>query len=266
MDDEIGAVPEGPGSTSPTHSTPTPGAGTDDGPAPGTTWLEYGSRMADLARDLRSQKSSVSTLQHIVRATSEMVKNCSDVAITLARHDGTVQTRASLGHGIAERADQLQAEYAEGPCVDSGWDSALAVANDLPQDDRWPRWSRAVSEELGVCSVMSVHLYTHEDHELGVLQVLSTLPGAFDPAAGDEVLGIAAHAAVALAAVENYESMQFGLVRRTMIGQATGILMERYRLDAHQAFEVLRRTSSETGRKVYDLAIDMVNGHRPAGL
>ena len=66
--------------------------------------------------------------------------------------------------------------------------------------------------------------------------------------------------------MESHEAIQFGLVRRTLIGQATGIVMERYRLDEHQAFEVLRRISQESGRKVHDLALDLVRGLRPAGL
>ena len=227
---------------------------------------EYASRMAELARTLRSQRSSLGTLQYVVRATSEMVKNCDDVAISLARSDGTVQTRASMGVGLAERADALQQTLGEGPCIDTGWDHPLVIARDLPRDGHWARWSPAVVDELGIRSLMCVQLFTHEDHELGALQVFSTRPDAFDEEASDEVLGIAAQAAVALGAVSNHESMQFGLVRRTMIGQATGMLMERFSLDPGQAFEVLRRISQETGRKVYDLSFDMINGHTPPGL
>jgi GAF domain-containing protein len=222
--------------------------------------------MAELARDLRSQRSSLLTLQHVVSATAEMVKNCDDVAITLVRNDGTLETRASLGAGMAEQADQLQAQYAEGPCIDSAWDSPLVRADDLPADGAWPRWGAAVADQLGVRSVLCVQLFTHEHHELGALQLFSTRPHAFGPDAADEVLGIAAQAAVALGAMANHEAIQFGLVRRTMIGQATGILMERYQLDQHQAFEVLRRTSQESGRKVYALAIELVSGENPAGL
>lgn len=227
---------------------------------------EYAGRMAELARDLRSQRTSLSTLQHVVSATAERVKNCEDVGITVARSDGTVTTMASLGAGLVEQADQLQAQFGEGPCLDRAWDAPLVRAQDLPHDGAWPRWSPAVVDQLGVRSLICVQLYTHEDHELGALQLLSTRAHAFADEAVDEVLGIAAQAAVALSAMRNHEALQFGLVRRTMIGQATGMLMERYSLDAGQAFEVLRRTSQETGRKVNDLAQELVDGERPAGL
>jgi transcriptional regulator with GAF, ATPase, and Fis domain len=227
---------------------------------------EYASRMAELARALRSQRTTLLTLQHIVTATSEMVKNCDDVAITIARADGTVETRASLGAGLAEQADQLQAQTGEGPCVDHAWSAPMVLASNMPEDGDWPRWGVAVSDQLGLRSVLCVQLYTHENHELGALQLLSTKPHAFSDDATDEVLGIAGHAAVALGSMDKHESLQFGLVRRTMIGQATGILMERYDLDQHQAFEVLRRTSQESSRKVYELAIELVQGGKPSGL
>ena len=227
---------------------------------------EYAARMAELARNLRSQRSSLQTLQHIVTAAHEMVKNCDDVAVTVARSDGTVETRASLGVGIAEQADQLQAQLGEGPCFDSAWDAPLQRADDLPVDGTWPRWGAAVVDQLGVRSVLCVQLFTHEEHELGTLQLYATRSHAFGADASEEALGIAAQAAVALGAIENHEAIQFGLVRRTVIGQATGIVMERYQLDQHQAFEVLRRISQESGRKVHDLAIDVVSGLRPPGL
>ncbi|WP_051248126.1 GAF and ANTAR domain-containing protein [Nocardioides halotolerans] len=227
---------------------------------------EYSARMGELARTLRSQRTFLLTLQHVVTAACEMVKNCDDAAVTLARTDGSVETRASLGSGLADQADQLQAQLGEGPCISSAWDTPLVRAVDLPTDGPWPRWGAAVVDQLGIRSVLCVQLYTHENHELGALQLFATQPHAFGPDASDEVMGIASQAAVALGAIANHESLQFGLVRRTMIGQATGILMERYQLDQHAAFEVLRRISQESGRKVYDLAIDLVNGLNPSGL
>ncbi len=227
---------------------------------------EYAARMAELARNLRSQRNSLQTLHYIVTAAHEMVKNCDDVAVSIPRPDGTVETRASLGVGIAEQADQLQAQLGQGPCLDSAWDAPLLRADDLPADGAWPAWSRAVVDQLGVRSVLCVQLFTHEQHELGSLQLFATRSHAFGPEASEEALGIAAQAAVALGAMENHEAIQFGLVRRTVIGQATGIVMERYQLDQHQAFEVLRRISQESGRKVHDLAIDLVSGLKPPGL
>lgn len=43
-----------------------------------------------------------------------------------------------------------------------------------------------------------------------------------------------------------------------MIGQAEGILMERFGLNAAQAFDYLRRVSSHSNRKVVDIAARIV--------
>lgn len=227
---------------------------------------DYGERMAELARALRSQRSWSGALHYVVQASAQMIEGCDDVAISLARPDGTVETRVSLGTGLAEKADALQEALGEGPCLDTGWDHPLVIARDLPSDGHWPRWSAAAADQLGIRSLMCVQLFTHEEHQLGALQVFATRPAAFDDAAGAEALGIAAEAAVALGAASTLESMQFGLVRRAMISQATGMLMERFRLGPSQAFELLRRISQESGRKVYDLAVDMIDGKAPPGL
>jgi transcriptional regulator with GAF, ATPase, and Fis domain len=233
---------------------------------PATAVSPYAGRMAELARALRSQRTSLATLQHVVRATAELVEHCDDVAVTVARSDGTVETRASLGTGLAEQADQLQQHLREGPVVDRAWDASVVRAVDLPHDGSWPRWGSAVVDQVGVRSVLCVQLFTHEDRELGALQLFSRRAQAFDDLAVDEAYGIAAQAAVALSAVQNHEALQYGLVRRTMIGQATGIVMERYRLDANQAFEVLRRVSQERNRKVLDLALDLIDGQQLPGV
>ena len=49
-----------------------------------------------------------------------------------------------------------------------------------------------------------------------------------------------------------------------MTGQATGIVMERFRLSAEQAFVLLSRLSQEQNVKLYDLACRLTQtGHVP---
>jgi AmiR/NasT family two-component response regulator len=49
-------------------------------------------------------------------------------------------------------------------------------------------------------------------------------------------------------------SLHRGLGTRDVIGQAKGILMERRRLSAGDAFDVLRRASQRLNRRVVDVA------------
>jgi response regulator NasT len=64
-----------------------------------------------------------------------------------------------------------------------------------------------------------------------------------------------------------YHNLQGAFGRRANMERAKGILMERHRLDEHQAFEMLRDHSRRTGRKLIDVAMAVLDGHMllPAG-
>ena len=72
-------------------------------------------------------------------------------------------------------------------------------------------------------------------------------------------LMLASHAAVALAGAEHEEHMRAGIRNRDVIGQAKGILMERHKLTADQAFAVLARVSQELNRKLADVAREVTD-------
>lgn len=68
------------------------------------------------------------------------------------------------------------------------------------------------------------------------------------------------------AATRRIENLETALERRTVIGQATGLVMERFGLSADVAFEVLRRLSQENNRKLYDIAHELVHDGHSEGL
>lgn len=65
---------------------------------------------------------------------------------------------------------------------------------------------------------------------------------------------LAAHVAAAILAGRRAEQMQAALASRDRIGQAKGIIMERYGVDDVRAFEMLRLISQESQTKLADLA------------
>jgi AmiR/NasT family two-component response regulator len=69
---------------------------------------------------------------------------------------------------------------------------------------------------------------------------------------------VAAHTAVAVANRREVQQLHEALESRTVIGQATGILMERFGLDSDAAFGVLRRLSQTHNIKIHSLAGDLV--------
>lgn len=117
-------------------------------------------------------------------------------------------------------------------------------------------------EELGIRSSLSFRLFTRPDHTWGALNVYSRTPSAFSEEDVQHGQAIAAMSAVALARSINDEQLAGAIETRTVIGQAIGMVMERYDLDEERAFSVLRRISSHENVKLRDVAAQLVATRR----
>ena len=105
-----------------------------------------------------------------------------------------------------------------------------------------------------------------EGETVGALQLFARLPGAFN--AGERAQGLifASYAGLALSLAKAQEAeeerignLEIALASRDVIGQAQGILMERERITADQAFRLLRRSSQHLNRKLRTVAQDIVD-------
>jgi AmiR/NasT family two-component response regulator len=108
---------------------------------------------------------------------------------------------------------------------------------------------------------MSIRLFT--DHEnLGALDVYARKPDAFTHEDLLDGLIVGAHAAVALSASLEEDHLRRAMDTRRMIGEATGILRERFGLSTDQAFGVLRRMSQTHNIKLYQVAQTLIETGR----
>jgi GAF domain-containing protein len=165
---------------------------------------------------------------------------------------------ASVGASdpLAQRADQLQYELNEGPGAQLSQQVSTLLSAEVARDPRWPRWGAAVAE-LGLTSVLSAQL-RDRGRRLGVLNLYGERPRQFS---GEDVTSaalLATHTAVALAAAIEEEQLRTVLRTRTEIGQAQGVLMERFGIRAEQAFAVLRRYSQTSNTKLAEIAAHLV--------
>jgi GAF domain-containing protein len=153
--------------------------------------------------------------------------------------------------------DHLQEKFNQGPCLDAAVIELVVRTEDFEIEKRWPRYSRAVAE-MGVRSSISFKLYTGE-RTAGALNVFSRKPHSFD--ADAEVIGtiLAAHAAAAILASRDSQQLQAALLSRDVIGQAKGILMERFTIDAVGAFEMLRKLSQQMNVRLAEIAQRVVD-------
>ncbi len=101
--------------------------------------------------------------------------------------------------------------------------------------------------------MLSFQLFVWAEN-LGALNLYARDPNAFDDYDEDTGLLFASHAAVALVGAQYQQNSNRALVKRDTIGQAKGILMERYKLDAAAAFGVLVQASQQSNRKLSDIA------------
>jgi AmiR/NasT family two-component response regulator len=71
---------------------------------------------------------------------------------------------------------------------------------------------------------------------------------------------LANHAAIALINEQQERQFKAALATRDVIGQAKGMIMERFGVDASRAFSMLKTISQETNTPVRDLASRLVDG------
>jgi GAF domain-containing protein len=216
---------------------------------------------ADIALALRDLPDVDDTLDAVIEfARADL--GCDHAGIHVVRQR-EIETAAATDP-LIRRADALQAELNEGPCFDairSG--HSLFVVDDTAADPRWPRFGPRAAE-MGLRSILSLQLKA-AGQNVGALNLYSTRVRRFDD---DEVAMarvFAQHASVALATARREEGLRQAIDARNLIGQAQGILMERFDLSADKAFTVLRRYSQDRNIKLRAVAEQIVQTRRLPG-
>jgi GAF domain-containing protein len=209
---------------------------------------------AEFAREQAAEPSYGNRLQSIVRLAVEAAA-CDMASITMRLTDGRIDTAASTDQ-VLYQADQWQYELSEGPCIDSIRDQESFVVEDIKADPRWPKWGPRAAE-LGLTSILSVRLFTDE-RTYGALNMYSSVVRDYDSEQVAMAKIVGAHASAALATARKEQDVWAAVDSRHLIGQAQGILMERFSLDAEQAFSVLRRYSQHHNRKLREVARELV--------
>jgi GAF domain-containing protein len=210
---------------------------------------------ARIAQALRAAPTPTRTAEEIVNYVCRQL-NASHAGLTLIRARRRLETIAPTDP-LVEQADQLQYELDEGPCRDSSWHRETLISTDLATDQRWPRWAGKV-RALGVASMLAVELTDVHDRRIGSINVYWTQPR--EVTADDVAFAniFARHAAIALSRSLDEAGLHVALDSRKLIGQAQGMLMERYGLDEPRAFEVLRRYSQDHNLKLRHVAEHLI--------
>ena len=235
--------------------------------------------VARLAMDLDDADGIDETIDVSLEYARAAVGADAASVVLLEGRPGTLQVAGTTGRTGA-RADQLQLDAGEGPCLDAGnhlpsapepetdtdgvpvvppgvYAFATVQIDDTLADGRWPVWGRRIADELDIRSVLSIQLRLPKTR-IGAINLYSSNPNHFT--AHDRQIAelLAQHTAIALVVARRNTNLWQAIDARQAIGQAQGILMERYQLTPDKAFAVLRRYSQHNNIKLSVVADSLV--------
>ena len=201
-----------------------------------------------------------SVLQRIVDLVAQAMPAGVEVSITLVR--GEQPTTAAFTGELADDLDETQYERGYGPCLEAAFGGLLTEIADAGTEDRWPDYI-AVFLTRGALSALAAPVPAA--HPIAALNVYARTARAFTDDDRSALVEFAAYAGVALTNMDALQdardlakNLQKAMEFRSVIEQAKGILIERHKLTAEQAFRLLADASMHTNRKVRDVAEDLV--------
>ncbi len=213
---------------------------------------------AHLAIELHDAPGVDETIDAVVQFALQAL-SCTYAGVALYARGSQPEVAAVTDPVVAD-VYNLQIDTQNGPLVTALRDRATILIRDTLTDDRWPEWAEKVAA-LGVRSVLDVPLATGNEgrSSVGVLGLYSDRPDAFGE--DDEAIAhiLARHASVAVASARHEETMAQAVDARKLVGQAMGILMERFDVDGDRAFAILKRYSQDTNTKLRDVAQQLVD-------
>jgi len=225
--------------------------------------------LRDLSRVVFVDRTLSDILTDVTAIAARGIPGAESTSITLLRAEKAF-TVAHFGE-MALAADELQYEHGYGPCMDAGRGGVLLRVDDMHTEERWPDYVSHVLTTTPVRSSLSVPL-PYQGSSIGALNVYSSQLAAFaSPESLRAGTDVAEVIAVAVANADAHaqlfdqaRNMRLAMESRAVIEQAKGVLMAQRRVDAEQAFEILREASQRYNRKLRDIAHGIVDSTQSA--
>jgi len=207
---------------------------------------------------------SMESLLQAVADTAKSVMPGAPEASIFVMTPRRLVTVASTGQ-LAIDLDEVQYSQHQGPCLHAATSGDLTEILDTRTENRWAEYARRAAEK-GNLSSLSVPLSIDNEGTTGALNIYAREAHAFDDESRASATSFGPYAAVAIGNMQDYQSardmagnLQAALDSRAVIDQAKGILMERHKITADQAFQLLAHASMTTNTKVRDVADHLVH-------
>ena len=205
---------------------------------------------ADLAAALSGDITPAEQLTLTVELAVRLIPGTEHASVAVVHGTDRLDTLAATGT-IPADCDHAQ-RNGDGPAFALDPEHPVLRIDDLPHDTRWPAFA-AHANQLGVRSLLVCELPAIRRHT-ATLSLCSTQPGAFRDTAELVAPVFASRASIALAHTSEIANLRTAIGTRQVIGAAVGILMERHRVPADEAFHRLVTASQNQHIKLRDLA------------
>ncbi len=226
---------------------------------------------AALAHALQRRQSLRQALTLVAQHAAAGVPGTDFAGVAVSRRDGRWVSLAQ-SHADARHLDAAQIRLGEGPVPDSEpepepgaptgaagaeagrTEGVLNIADTATGCRRWPRFAAAAGE-FGVRSLLVCRMRGGREQAGAALSLYARRPAAFDEHAEHTAALYGGYVSLTLFHATLVDSLKAGLVSRQSIGEATGILMERYRTTSPEAFGMLVGASQRLNTKLRDIAL-----------
>jgi len=215
-----------------------------------------------LAAVTLSDHSLHSVLQTVADLTSQVIPGGIEASVTLLVSDKA--TTAVYTGQLALELDESQYARDDGPCLHAARTGATVQVDDARTEPRWSDYMRRAVERgslsslsipMGNLDTVRAALNSYAREAAGFPQDSVRIGHRFAHFAGIAVANMYAFQSTR----ERADNLHAAMESRAVIDQAKGILIERYKLTADQAFSLLVQASMATNRKLRDIADHLVS-------
>ena len=220
------------------------------------TYMQATQFVADLHR--RASFDTPALLSGLIAGAAESVPGAQYAGITVAQRRRGIESAAAT-HRYPVMLDDIQGRYQQGPCLTAAASQESVRVDDLVCEDRWPLYRGAALRQTPIRSILSLGMFK-EGVSAAALNFYAESPDVFDDESVNLGLIFATHAALVWNMMRRDQQFRVALVSRDVIGQAKGRLMERFGIDAAEAFEWLKQVSQDGNTPIAQVARRVTSG------
>ncbi|MEE3750643.1 GAF and ANTAR domain-containing protein [Mycobacterium intracellulare] len=219
-------------------------------------------QLVELVANLeREQRGIAAGLHELLDNGVHHVAGSQYAGITLAEKDASVSNVAAT-HRYPMVLDAIQDSSGEGPCLTAAWEHHMMHIADLSSERRWLRYRRLALEQTPIRSILSFELFI-DGGSMAALNFYADRPHAFTEESVEIGTVFATHIALGWSMMRRQDQFRSALASRDIIGQAKGVIMERFGIDSVAAFQLLTRVSQQSNIKLIEIARALIESEHP---